>query len=52
MTHQMMVIWFWGGVVLAAPPVLMILGVVAYVWHRHRNEKRELLRESTDKTRT
>jgi hypothetical protein len=52
MTHQMMQVWFWGGVVLAAPPVLLILGVLAYIWHRQRSEKRELLRRSADETRT
>lgn len=41
--HELMLGMFWGGMLLAAPPVLLGIGLVVYLWRRRTNEKEEAI---------
>jgi hypothetical protein len=40
-THTLMVGMFWGGVLMALPPVALSIGVVIYIWRRQRAARQE-----------
>jgi len=41
--HELMLGMFLGGMLLAAPPVLLGIGLAIYMWRRRTNEKEEAI---------
>jgi hypothetical protein len=40
MNHGMMQGMFWGGLVMAIPPVVLGIGLAIYIWRQHRAVRR------------
>lgn len=46
MAHDVMAAMFWGGVIMALPPVALSIGVAIYLYRRYRAGKRDRTEEA------